>query len=89
MTPTMQATPPIESTQLSDEAILGIEPETTSTNGGYDASDSASARDGDSDFEPLDAMGDLDDCPARGRETDRADGSQRETNDDREERRAT
>jgi hypothetical protein len=89
MTPTMQATPPIESTQLSDEAILGIEPETTSTSGGYDASDSASARDGDSDFEPLDAMGDLDDRPARGRETDRADASQRETNDDREERRAT
>ena len=89
MTPTMQATPPVESAQLSDEAILGIEPESTSTNGGYEAPDSANAPDSDRDFEGLDAMGDLDDRPARGNHADRQDAARRDTNDAREGSRAT
>jgi hypothetical protein len=85
----MQATPPVESTQLSDEAILGIEPESTSTNGGYEAPDSANAPDADSDFEGLDAMGDLDDRPARGRHSDRQDAPQSAIADNREGQHAT
>jgi hypothetical protein len=85
----MQATPPVESTQLSDEAILGIEPESTSTNGGYEAPDSANAPDADSDFEGLDAMGDLDDRPARGRHSDRQDAPQSAIDDNREGQHAT
>jgi hypothetical protein len=37
MTPTMQTAPPVESTSLSDEAILGIEPESPSTANGGDS----------------------------------------------------
>jgi hypothetical protein len=85
----MQATPPVESTPLSDEAILGIEPESTSTNGGYEAPDSANAPDADPDFEALDAMGDLDDRPARGRHSDRQDAAQSATDGNREGQHAT
>ena len=47
MTPTMQAAPPVESAPLSDEAILGIEPESTSSGNGSDSQLTADAIDAD------------------------------------------
>jgi hypothetical protein len=45
MTPTMQAAPPVESAPLSDEAILGIEPESPSPASGNDSQLTADAID--------------------------------------------
>jgi hypothetical protein len=47
MTPTMQAAPPVESAPLSDEAILGIEPESAFSASGSDSQLSADAIDAD------------------------------------------
>ncbi|MGB6545904.1 MAG: hypothetical protein WBE97_09810, partial [Candidatus Acidiferrales bacterium] len=87
MTPTMQAAPPVESASLSDEAILGIEPESSSASNGVDSQNASRAIEAEFASSGANDIRDEYRATPRGRE-ESADAAPRDTDESPENRRS-